>query len=131
MSEFSDCAVAVIGGMTADAKNRSVDAFQNDSDVRLFVGNIQAAGVGLTLTAASNVAFLELADGPEMLKQCEDRAHRIGQENAVNCWYLLAENTIDGKIVDLVEGKREVIDKITEEKGRIGFDLFELMKEDE
>jgi SNF2 family DNA or RNA helicase len=120
MSEFSDCAVAVIGGMTADAKNRSVDAFQNDSDVRLFVGNIQAAGVGLTLTASSNVAFLELADGPEMLKQCEDRAHRIGQDNAVNVWYLLAENTIDGTIVDLVESKREVIDQITEEEHGLG-----------
>jgi SNF2 family DNA or RNA helicase len=130
MSEFSDCAVSVIGGMTAADKDRSVDAFQNDPDVRLFVGNIQAAGVGLTLTAASNVAFLELADGPEMLKQCEDRAHRIGQDNAVNCWYLLAENTIDGKIVDLVESKREVIDQITEEEHGLGFDLFDLIKED-
>jgi SWI/SNF-related matrix-associated actin-dependent regulator 1 of chromatin subfamily A len=131
MSEFSDCAVSVIGGMTADAKDAAVNAFQNDPETRLFIGNIQAAGVGLTLTASSNVAFLELADGPEMLKQCEDRAHRIGQDNAVNCWYLLAENTIDGKIVDLVESKREVIDQITEEEHGLGFDLFDLIKEDE
>ena len=130
MREFSDCAVSVIGGMTADAKDRSVDAFQNDPNIRLFVGNIQAAGVGLTLTAASNVAFLELADGPEMLKQCEDRAHRIGQENAVNIYYILGADTIDGKMVEMVEGKREVIDQITEEEGGIGFDLFELIKED-
>jgi SNF2 family DNA or RNA helicase len=130
MREFSDCAVSVIGGMNAEVKDAAVTAFQNDQDVRLFVGNIQAAGVGLTLTAASNVAFLELADGPEMLKQCEDRACRIGQENAVNCWYLLAENTIDGKMVEMVEGKSKVIDKITEDESGQGFDLFELIKED-
>lgn len=79
MSEFSDCAVSVIGGMKAEAKDEAVKAFQNDPNIQLFVGNIQAAGVGLTLTAASNVAFLELADGPEMLKQCEDRCVLEGQ----------------------------------------------------
>ena len=54
-----------------------------------------------------------------------------GSGEAMNCWYLLAENTIDGKIVDLVESKREVIDQITAEKGGLGFDLFDLIKEDE
>jgi len=128
VDEFSDCAVSVIGGMKAEAKDKAVKAFQNDQKIRLFIGNIQAAGQGLTLTAASNVAFLELADGPEMLKQCEDRAHRIGQKDAVNCWYLLAEKTIDGIIIEMVESKRDVIDQITEEKNRQGFDLFEMIE---
>ncbi len=129
--EFGTLAVSVVGGMKATDKDAAVEAFQDDPDVKLFIGNIQAAGQGLTLTAASNVAFLELADGPEMLKQCEDRAHRIGQDNAVNIYYLMAEKTIDASIAAMLERKRDVIDQITEEEHGLGFDLFDLVKEED
>ena len=130
MSEFSDCAVKIDGSVSSEKRQTAVDAFQNDPNVRLFIGNIQAAGVGITLTAASNVVFLELGWNPAIHEQAEDRCHRIGQEDSVNVWYMLAEKTIDASIAGMLENKREVIDQITEEEGGLGFDLFGLTKED-
>ncbi len=126
--QYGNIATKVVGGMSADAKNASVEAFQNDPNVRLFIGNIQAAGVGYTLTAASHVAFLELPDGPEMIKQCEDRAHRIGQTNAVNIYFLLAERTIDSQTSSMVDHKNGIITHITGDGAGQGFNLFTFVK---
>jgi SWI/SNF-related matrix-associated actin-dependent regulator 1 of chromatin subfamily A len=76
--------------------------------------NIQAGGVGLTLTAASDVCFVEQGWTPGEHDQCEDRAHRIGQKNNVQAWYLLGANTIDEDIYDLIDAKRLVVDAVTE-----------------
>jgi SNF2 family DNA or RNA helicase len=127
--EYGTMAVKIDGSVSSEQRQKAVDAFQNDPNVKLFIGNIQAAGVGITLTAASNVVFLELGWTPALMEQAEDRLHRISQKNAVNCWYLLAEKTIDASIAAMLERKREVIDRITEEEGGIGFDLFNLVKE--
>lgn len=112
---FEDRAVRITGGMDSQARQDAVDAFQSDDGVRLLVGSLQAAGIGITLTAASDVAFIELGWTPADHDQAEDRVHRIGQESdSVTAWYLLAEDTIDNHIAALIRDKREVVDQATE-----------------
>jgi SWI/SNF-related matrix-associated actin-dependent regulator 1 of chromatin subfamily A len=104
-----------------------VDRFQNDPDCRVIVLNLAAGGVGLTLTAASNVAFVELGWTPGGHDQAEDRAHRIGQTDSVTAWYLLGENTIDQDIYALIEEKRAVVTAATD--GEIVIDEGSMLNE--
>lgn len=105
-------AVTVTGRDSAASKQASVDAFQNNPDVQLIICSIKAAGVGLTLTASSNVAFVELAWTYADCCQCEDRAHRIGQKDNVTCYYLLGRGTIDQAIYSLIHRKKSIAAEI-------------------
>ena len=105
-------AVTVTGRDSASSKQVAVDSFQNDPDVQLIVCSIKAAGVGLTLTASSNVAFVELAWTYADCCQCEDRAHRIGQKDNVTCYYLLGRGTIDQTIYSLIHKKKSIAAEI-------------------
>ena len=105
-------AVTVTGRDSAVNKQASVDAFQNNPDVNLIICSIKAAGVGLTLTASSNVAFIELAWTYADCCQCEDRAHRIGQKDNVTCYYLLGRGTIDNAIYNLIHRKKSIANEI-------------------
>lgn len=105
-------AVTVTGRDNAISKQASVDAFQNNPDVQLIICSIKAAGVGLTLTASSNVAFIELAWTYADCCQCEDRAHRIGQKDNVTCYYLLGRGTIDHTIYSLIHRKKSIANEI-------------------
>lgn len=104
--------VTVTGRDSAVAKQSAVDAFQNNPETRLIVCSIKAAGVGLTLTASSNVAFVELAWTYADCCQCEDRAHRIGQKDNVTCYYLLGRGTIDQTIYALIHRKKSIAAEI-------------------
>ena len=127
--EFGTLAVKIDGSVSVEARQAAVDGFQNDPKVKLFIGNIKAAGVGITLTSASDVIFLELPWTPADLEQSEDRVHRIGQKNAVNIYYLLGDHTIDENIAIMLESKKKVIDGIMSEKNtETNFNLFDLME---
>lgn len=103
--------VVVVTGDTPPAKRQdAVDAFQARDNIRVFIGNIQAAGVGLTLTASAHVVFAELDWVPGNLSQAEDRAHRLGQRNAVLVQHLVLEGSLDARMAATVTAKQGVID---------------------
>lgn len=110
--EFRD-AVSVTGDDNDRQKQWAVDRFQTDESCRLIVLNYKSGGVGLTLTAASNVLFVEMPWTAAACNQAEDRAHRNGQKNAVNCVYLLGKGTIDEYIYNLIQQKREISNGVT------------------
>jgi SWI/SNF-related matrix-associated actin-dependent regulator 1 of chromatin subfamily A len=113
MNELADYSpVKVDGSVSQDNRQVAVDTFQNNPRCRVFVGNINAAGVGLTLTAASSVAFAELPWSPSEIAQAEDRCHRIGQKYSVNIYFLLSTGTIEETTAKLIDDKRKVLDQV-------------------
>lgn len=106
-------AVTVTGRDSVEQKQRHIDAFQNDTDTKLIICNIRAAGVGITLTASSRVAFVEYPWTYADCVQCEDRAHRIGQKNNVMCTYFLGNRTIDEDLYKMIQDKRHTANTIT------------------
>ena len=89
-----------------------VDEFQKNSERRLFLGNIQAMGVGLTLTKATRVVFIEYSWTPSDNEQAEDRTHRIGQTKSVVVHYLIVADTIDEKVLESIQAKQHNIKRI-------------------
>ncbi len=109
-------AVKIDGSVSAKQRDKAVEKFQNDPKCKLFIGNIKAAGVGLTLTAASNVAIIQFPWNPGEISQAEDRAHRITQKKKVWIYKFVAKDTIEERIVQLLESKQNEIDKIIDGK---------------
>lgn len=106
-------AVTITGEDNSDARQHAVDSFQKNPKTQLILCSIKAAGVGLTLTSSSRVAFVELPWTAADTDQCEDRCHRIGQPESVTCSYFLGQNTIDEKIYKIIQTKREMASTIT------------------
>jgi SNF2 family DNA or RNA helicase len=92
---FKGRAVMIDGRITGVKRNEAVERFQTDPNIVLFMGQIKAAGTGLTLTAASATCTLQLVWNPKVHEQADDRVHRIGQEDSVNNYYLISSDTIE------------------------------------
>ena len=116
---FNKIAVKLDGSSTAKQRQESVDEFQTNDKIKVFVGNIKAAGVGITLTSANVVIFNDLSFVPADHSQAEDRAYRIGQKNSVSVLYPIFENTIEGIIYDMLDRKKKIISTV------LGDNLFE------
>lgn len=104
----------VSGRDDSDARQYAIDSFQNDPDSRVIVLNLQAGAVGITLTAASDVLFVQMGWTPAEHDQAEDRCHRIGQINHVQAYYMICAGTIDEDIYELIQAKRSVVDAVTD-----------------
>jgi SNF2 family DNA or RNA helicase len=113
MERFPNAA-HILGADSSQKRQNAVDAFQSEDGPQLIVCSLKAASQGITLTRASNVAFLELDWTPARHDQAEDRLHRIGQDSAVTAWYLLAPDTIDETMAELLQRKRSLIDAVTD-----------------
>lgn len=109
-------AVRVDGSVTGKKRQDAIDRFQNDPTANLFIGNLKAAGVGITLTAASNVAIIEYPDNPAWISQAIDRVHRITQLKKVMVYYLLARGTIEEIIARNLDKEKEIVTGIIDGK---------------
>jgi len=106
---FGKQAVYLDGSCSKPHRQHAVDEFQDNEKIKVFVGNLKAAGVGLTLTAAEVVIMNDLSFVPAEHAQAEDRAYRYGQKSNVLVYYPLYENTIEGAIYDILNRKKEII----------------------
>lgn len=106
-------AVTIVGDDSMEARQKAVDDFQKNPKTQVIICNIKSGGVGITLTASSRVAFLELPWHPADCEQCEDRCHRIGQKDSVQCTYFLGHDTIDEYIYGIIEKKRQIVNQVT------------------
>lgn len=111
-SHFGKKSVYLDGTCSKVHRQHAVDQFQENDKVKVFVGNLQAAGVGITLTAGEAVVFNDLSFVPAHHQQAEDRAYRYGQKNCVSVYYPLFENTIEGVIYDMLINKKNIIDTV-------------------
>jgi SWI/SNF-related matrix-associated actin-dependent regulator 1 of chromatin subfamily A len=129
---FGKQAVYLDGSCSNAMRQQAVDQFQNDDKIKVFVGNLKAAGVGLTLTAAEVVIMNDLSFVPAEHAQAEDRAYRYGQKSNVLVYYPLFENTIEGAIYDILNRKKEIIrtvmgDGVIESTGDVAEEILKLI----
>lgn len=112
INHYGKKAVAIRGGSTMEERQRSVDSFQNNPDTMIALCSIKAAGVGLTLTASSDVGFIEFPWTDADCDQCESRCHRIGQKDSVRAAYFLGNKTMDQYCYNIILNKRKISDQI-------------------
>jgi SWI/SNF-related matrix-associated actin-dependent regulator 1 of chromatin subfamily A len=109
---FGKQAVYLDGSCSNATRQYAVDQFQTNDKINVFVGNLKAAGVGITLTSAEAVIMNDLSFVPAEHSQAEDRSHRIGQKNSTSVYYPLFENTIEGAIYDILNRKKKIISTV-------------------
>lgn len=123
--KFKGIAVSLMGETPPEQRQRNVDRFQHDDEVRVLAANIHTGGVGLNLTAARQVVFNDLDWLPANHWQAEDRAYRIGQDETVNVTYMVARDTIDEFVRAILQYKAQIIDQVVEGRlDALGEDVF-------
>jgi len=113
--KFGDIAVMITGKTPELIRKKSIEAFQENDKVKIFFGGIKSAGMGITLTAASNMLFIDQDFTPANMCQAEDRIHRRGQKNSVTIYQLLAKNTIDERMREILREKQDIFDRLFED----------------
>ena len=109
---FGKQAVYLDGSCSPAKRQHAVDEFQNNEKIKVFVGNLKAAGVGITLTAAEAVIMNDLSFVPSDHAQAEDRSYRYGQKSNVSVYYPIFENTIEGVIYDILNKKKNIFETV-------------------
>jgi SWI/SNF-related matrix-associated actin-dependent regulator 1 of chromatin subfamily A len=128
LEHFGKKAVRLDGQMSQKERQMSVDRFQNEDDVMVFVGNIKAAGVGITLTAGEAVVMNDLSFLPSDHSQAEDRSYRYGQKNNVLVYYPIFDNTVEGIIYDILKKKKDIFETVMGDKVDNGDYVQEILK---
>jgi SWI/SNF-related matrix-associated actin-dependent regulator 1 of chromatin subfamily A len=114
---FPHCSLVVDGSVNQEARKSAVKQFQHPKSGKwLFIGQVNAAGVGLTLTVASTVAFLDLPWNPAQVTQAEDRIHRIGQTETCLIYYHVLARSIEKKIAKMIRTKATAFDQAIDGK---------------
>ena len=108
---FGDAAVLVMGGISAAKKQAAVDAFTNDPNVKIFLGNITAAGQAINLSVANMVVFLELSWVPSEMDQAEERVWLVDKEAPIQVIRYVVEDSIDEVMVHVLDARQENIRK--------------------
>jgi len=109
---FGKKAVYLDGSCSPAKRQNAVDEFQNNDKIKVFVGNLKAAGVGITLTSAEAVVMNDLSFVPSDHSQAEDRSYRYGQKSNVSVYYPIFENTIEGVIYDILNKKKNIFETV-------------------
>ena len=110
--KYKKNSVILNGSMSKEKKQESVDRFQNEDKIKIFISNIVAGGVGITLTAGEVVIMNDLSFVPAHHSQAEDRAYRYGQQNSVLVYYPVFENTVEKIIYNILQKKKGIIDQV-------------------
>jgi len=132
VDHFGKSAVKLDGKMTKPQRQHSVDEFQNNEKITVFVGNLKAAGVGITLTSAEAVIMNDLSFVPSDHSQAEDRAYRYGQKFSVSVYYPIFENTIEGIIYDILSKKKNIFETVmgdNEGKGDVMEEILNMISQ--
>ncbi|KRX04174.1 P-loop containing nucleoside triphosphate hydrolase [Pseudocohnilembus persalinus] len=108
--------VKLDGSVDVKQRQTNVDLFQNDKRVQVSLLSLKASALGVTLTAASHIVFVELYWNPSIMIQAEDRAHRIGQQQEVTCTYLLCQDTLDSIMYKQIQKKMENIQQAIDDQ---------------
>jgi superfamily II DNA or RNA helicase len=124
-NHFGKESVYLDGSCNKVQRQFAVDQFQENEKIKVFVGNLKAAGVGLTLTSAEVVIMNDLSFVPAEHAQAEDRAYRYGQKNNVLVYYPIFENTIEGVIYNILNTKKKIIGTVMGDQVSDSVDVVE------